>query len=49
VRALFQELAQQHLAHTGNDSSILGSIALLAIVGSGALLALSAWRRRRAA
>jgi hypothetical protein len=49
VRGLFQELAQQRMATTGNDSNALVLVALLALVSGGAFLGVAAWRRRTAA
>ncbi len=46
VRTLYQELRQQHLAHTGSDTSPLVLIALLTLVSGGALLGLAARRGR---
>ncbi len=48
VRTLFQELAQQHLAHTGSNSSALVLIALLTTLSGAALIGLTRWRGRRA-
>ena len=48
VRALFRELAQRRLAHSGNDTGALVPVALLSLVIGGALLGLSAWPRRKA-
>ena len=47
VRRLFQELADRHLPHTGNNSGTLVAIAMLALVLGGALLAMVGRRRQR--
>ena len=49
VRALFQELREQRLAHTGNGSSALLLIALVTLISGGALIGLTTWRRRTTA
>jgi len=48
VRALFRELAQRRLAHSGNDTGALVPVAVLSLFIGGALLGLSAWPRRKA-
>jgi hypothetical protein len=46
VRALFRELSQRKLAHTGNDTDVLVVIAFITLLTGGALLGLARPRRR---
>jgi LPXTG-motif cell wall-anchored protein len=49
VRALFGELSQRRLAHTGNDTGVLVLVASLILLSGGALIGLTKRPRRRAA
>lgn len=48
VKTLLPALARQRIAHAGTDSRTLVLVGLLTLIGGGALLGLSAWRRRTA-
>ncbi len=47
VVQVFQELADQHLPHTGSKTGPLTAIALLALILGGALLAMAGRRRQQ--
>jgi hypothetical protein len=49
VRALFRELAERRLAHTGDGNGTLALVALLSLVSGCALLGMAARRPRRKA
>jgi hypothetical protein len=46
VRAVYRELAERRLAHTGSQTGPLSLVALLSLMGGGVLLGLAARRRR---